>query len=124
MAVIVEIVFGAMFVVSGALKVRDTGWPVAAAALGTPSVLIPAVPLGELALGAAIISGVGGPWPAVIGCSLLVVFTVVLLRALRLESPPVCACFGQVNAQPIGVGSVVRNAALFALGVGAVLAAS
>ena len=86
--------------------------------------LIPAVPLGELALGAAIISGVGGPWPAVIGCSLLVVFTVVLLRALRLESPPVCACFGQVNAQPIGVGSVVRNAALFALGVGAVLAAS
>jgi uncharacterized membrane protein YphA (DoxX/SURF4 family) len=107
MAVIVEIVFGAMFVVSGALKVRDTGWPVAAAALGTPSVLIPAVPLGELALGAAIISGVGGPWPAVIGCSLLV-----------------CACFGQVNAQPIGVGSVVRNAALFALGVGAVLAAS
>lgn len=119
---VAEIVFGAVFVVSGALKFRDAGWPTAARALSTPELLVPWVPIVELGLGATIIAGLVSPWTVWAGVALLVAFTIVLARAVRLPDPPVCACFGAWSARPVSGRSLVRNSALIALGVVAAVA--
>ncbi|NOX29393.1 MAG: DoxX family membrane protein [Actinobacteria bacterium] len=117
MAVVLEIVFGAVFVASGFLKRNDPGWPQAALALGTPRWLVGPIPILEVVLGVAIISGVAPRFGLIGGCVVLAGFTVVLLRAIRMPEPPVCACFGQWSAKPIGTGSIVRNAVLLVVGI-------
>jgi len=123
MAVVLEIVFGAVFVASGALKRNDPGWPQAARALGTPRWLVGPIPILEVVLGAAIVSGVAPRFGLIAGCGVLAGFTVVLFRAIRMPEPPVCACFGQWSAKPIGPGSILRNAVLLAVGVAALVLA-
>ncbi len=123
MALALEIAFGAVFVASGALKRKDPGWPQAARALGTPKWLVRPMPILEVLLGVVIISGVTSRAGLVAGCVVLVVFSVVLIRAIRMPEPPVCACFGRWSAKPIGPGSILRNGVLLSVGISALVMA-
>ncbi len=118
-ALITSTVLGAVFTFSGALKLRDPGWPAAARSLGTPAWMVPLVAPLELMLGVSLIAGLGVVVGAALAVVLLVAFTVVLGRAIRSPDPPVCACFGQWTAKPVGVGSLVRNGVLIALALAA-----
>jgi uncharacterized membrane protein YphA (DoxX/SURF4 family) len=110
------ILLGAAFIAAGILKLLDPGWPEAATALGTPAFAVRLIGPLEIALGALVASGLGAPWPAVAAVGLLVAFTFTLVRALRTDDPPVCACFGGLSRRPVGRASVVRNLVLIALG--------
>lgn len=117
MGVLLEIAFGAIFVVSGALKWRDPSWPAAAQSLGTPPSLVHLVPPIELVVGGLVIAGIATPLPVLAGLALLVVFTGALVRVVRRPNPPVCACFGAWSAAPVSWRSIARNLGFVALGV-------
>jgi uncharacterized membrane protein YphA (DoxX/SURF4 family) len=114
---VAAVVLGAVFIAAGVLKLRDPGWPEAARALGTPPFAVPLIGPIEIALGALVASGLASPWPALAAVGLLAAFTVALIRALGMDDPPVCACFGGLSRRPVGAGSVVRNGVLIALGL-------
>ncbi len=124
MAALCRVVFGAVFLVSGTLKLRDPSWPRAAAGLGVPRSVVPAVAPVEIVLGAAIVAGVAPSVTVALGLLLLAGFTVVVLLALSrpVGERPRCACFGRWSARPVDCWSVVRNLAFAALGVGALIA--
>jgi len=111
------VALGVVFLVSGALKARDPSWPDAARTLGTPQFVVPLVAPLELVLGALLFVGVARRFTAVVALGLLVVFTGVLVRAIRSGNSPVCACFGSFSAKPVGRGSVFRNGGLIALAI-------
>jgi uncharacterized membrane protein YphA (DoxX/SURF4 family) len=114
---VAAILLGAVFIAAGVLELRDPGWPEAASALGTPPPVVPLVGPLEIVVGVLVASGLAAPWPALAALGLLVAFTVTLIRALRMDDPPVCACFGGFTRRPVGAGSVVRNGVLIALGL-------
>ncbi|WP_419946441.1 MauE/DoxX family redox-associated membrane protein [Candidatus Poriferisodalis sp.] len=120
---VARIVLGVLFLASGALKLRDSSWPGAALAMGTPRWSVPLVAPVEIVLGASLAAGAVRPWPAWLALGLLAAFSIALLAALRrpIAERPACACFGRWSAKPVGAGSLVRNAVLTALAVLAVL---
>jgi uncharacterized membrane protein YphA (DoxX/SURF4 family) len=103
---------GVVFLFSGALKLRDPGWPEAARSLRAPNAAIPLVAPFEIVVGATMAAGFGGPVPAVGALVMLLAFTIVLLMALRGATRPVCACFGAWSPSPISWASVGRNLVL------------
>ena len=109
------VVLGAVFLASGALKIRDPSWPEAARVLGAPSFIIPVIAPLELGLGALLVVGLARGPAAIASLGLLVAFTVMLVKAIRAGDRPVCACFGVFSARPIGIWSVVRNVVLLIL---------
>ena len=111
------ILLGAAFIVAGVLKFRDPGWPAAATALSTPAFAVPLIGPLEIVVGGLVASGLAAPWPALVALALLAAFTLTVIRALRMDDPPVCACFGALSRRPVGRGSLVRNLVLFGLGV-------
>ena len=123
MKTVAAIIVGLVFVASGALKLHDPGWPAAARALGTPRFVVPLVAPFELVLGAVLVADVGVTVAASIAAGLLVVFTVLLWRAILGGEVPACACFGALSSRPIGFGSIVRNLVLLGLAVFAAAAA-
>jgi len=115
-------VLGVAFVVAGASKIAvGAAWPAQALALGAPSVVVRPLPWIELSVGALLIVRVMVPVVASIAIALLVAFSIVIALRLREGSRPPCACFGAWSAAPIGPWHLVRNAALVALGLVAVL---
>ncbi len=114
-----RILLGVLFLVSGASKLRDVSWPGAARAMGAPAWLVPLVAPAEIAVGATLAAGALHPWPTWLALALLAAFSVALLAALRrpVNERPACACFGRWSAKPVGVGSLLRNAALAGLAV-------
>lgn len=120
---IARVALGVLFLVSGALKLRDPSWPGAARAMGAPRWSVPFVAPLEIVLGAGLAAGVAEPWPAWLALGLLAAFSVTLLRVLRqpIAERPACACFGRWSAKPVGAGSLVRNALLAGLAVLALL---
>ena len=118
-----RVVLGVAFLVSGALKLRDPSWPAAARAMGAPRRFVPLVAPVEIVSGACLAAGVLRPWPAWLALGLLVAFSAALLRVLRrpIAERPACACFGRRSAQPVGAGSLARNAALAGFAVLALL---
>ncbi len=116
---VARIVLGALFLASGALKLRDPSWPGAARAMGAPRWTVPLIAPVEIVLGAALAAGVAKPWPAWLALGLLAVFSAALVRVLRHphDERPACACFGRWSAKPVGAGSILRNGALAALAV-------
>ena len=120
---IARIALGALFLVSGALKLRDPSWPGAARAMGAPRWSVSLIAPAEIVLGAGLAAGVAEPWPAWLALVLLAAFSAALARALRrpLDERPVCACFGRWSSKPVGAGSLWRNGALAGLAVIAVV---
>lgn len=116
---VARIVVGALFLVSGALKLRDPSWPGAARAMGAPRWSVPLIAPVEIVLGAVLAAGAVRPWPAWLALGLLAAFGAALIRVLRrpIAERPVCACFGRRSARPVGVGSLLRNAVLAGLAV-------
>lgn len=123
MGTVCRIVFGAVFLVSGTLKLRDSSWRGAAAQLRVPALLIPAVAPIELVLGAGIAAGVAPEVSIGLGLGLLGIFTAVVVAALRIPAGerPRCACFGRWSARPVDGWSVARNLIFAAIGVAALV---
>ena len=113
------LVFGtsALWLAAGVLKLRrptdfkftliDFGVPVIIAA---PLAVL--LPVAELALGVAILVPATMRLAAWAMAGSLVIFSAAVLNMLRLGRRPSCGCFGDVSAEPIGAGTVVRNGAL------------
>lgn len=117
------IALGVVLLLSGALKL--TGWRLwraQARELAVPDAVVIGLPLLELVLGALLVVDVGRPVTALLAAVLLTAFTAVIVRLLLDGRRPPCACFGALSRQPIGWGSVVRNAVLIGLAVVAALA--
>ena len=117
MSIAARVVLGAVFLLSGALKLRDRSWPAAAMALGAPRQIVPFIAPTEIILGALLVAGVAMPAPSLLAELVLAIFTVAILRAMRrpLSQRPICACFGRWSARPVDSSSVVRNLILLAL---------
>jgi hypothetical protein len=115
-----RIVLALVFAAAAVLKLRDRTRVVAQMAelVGTPfapaaSVIVPAV---ELTLAIALVAFPGSAAPGLFAASVLLVFTVVLVRALVRQVP--CPCFGgAATSTPVGPAAVVRNGVLLALAV-------
>ncbi|MFN2503919.1 MAG: MauE/DoxX family redox-associated membrane protein [Acidimicrobiales bacterium] len=85
--------------------------------LPAPGVLSRAVPVVELAVAALLVAlpAVGG----VVALALLVVFSVVLARAVRAGVSTGCTCFGAVSSEPVSSVDLQRNLLLAGLALGA-----
>lgn len=121
---IASIAIGAMFIVSGGLKLAGRNdWMRQSADLDVPRPLAVIVPWYELVLGAVLLTGVARPWPAVVALLTLVVFTWFLARRMLDGTRPPCACFGSRSTRPLGRRHLARNGLLIlvaALGIFAV----
>ena len=116
MIVVVSLLLGAVFLVSGILKVAGPReWLTESAALGVPRAVAVVVPVVELLIGALLIAQLARRLVAVAAALLLIAFTTLLVVRLRQGRRPPCACFGALSTKPIGWGNVVRNAAFLAL---------
>jgi uncharacterized membrane protein YphA (DoxX/SURF4 family) len=121
--VIANVLLGAAFLWAGALKfVQGPSWSKQAADMGVHRPLALAVPYVEVLVGAGLISQLLTPWPAVVALVLLLSYTVLILVRLADGSRPPCACFGSRSMRPLGAYHVLRNMALIAVAVVAVVA--
>jgi uncharacterized membrane protein YphA (DoxX/SURF4 family) len=119
---IARVLLGLAILVAAIAKIASgQRWVDQASALGVTRSLAVVLPWFELAVGAAVVTGVAEPWPAAIAVGLLVVFTAwIVIHLVRGEHPP-CACFGSFSSAPLSWWHAARNVALIALGVAAVL---
>lgn len=122
--VIASLAIGAMFVVSGGLKLAGRNdWMRQSADLDVPPWLAKIVPWYELVLGAVLLSGLARPWPAIVAALTLVVFTWFLARRMLDGTRPPCACFGSRSTRPLGRRHLVRNAGLILVAAVGIFAA-
>jgi uncharacterized membrane protein YphA (DoxX/SURF4 family) len=113
---VARVVLGVVFLVSGVAKVAaGRRWAAQASELGVPAAVAGGLPWGEVALGAALVSGLTAPWPAVLAVVVLAAFTVWIVVSLARGEHPPCACFGALSVAPLSWRHVVRNVALLAL---------
>jgi methylamine dehydrogenase accessory protein MauD len=73
------------------------------------------LPLTELAIAASLLFVGAVRWGGLAAVFLLVVFCVVIVRALVRGDAPDCNCFGSLGSAPVGRGTLVRNGVLLAL---------
>lgn len=115
-----------VFAVSALAKLSDrSATAIAARSLGVPERLSGPVsrllPAAELGIAGALVVGLFVAPIRRLGAAgaiaLLGMFTMAMIRTLRRGNAPLCLCFGSLGARPIGTESVIRNAALVALGV-------
>jgi uncharacterized membrane protein YphA (DoxX/SURF4 family) len=112
------LVLGAVFLVSGIMKVASPAlWRSQSADLGVPGVLAAIVPFVELAVGALLVAQIARRPVAIIAGVMLLAFTALLVLRLSQGRRPPCACFGTWSTKPIGWTDVVRNAAFLAVAV-------
>lgn len=116
MIVVVSVLLGAVFVISGVMKVASPRqWTAQSAGLGVPSVVAAVVPFVELAVGALLVAQIARRAVAGVAGALLIAFTALLVVRLSQGRRPPCACFGAWSSKPIGWSNVARNAAFLAL---------
>ena len=117
-AVVASVLLGVAFLVAGGSKIAaGPQWPVQAAGLGAPRIVVPFLPWVELAIGALLVVQVARPVPAMAALALLLAFTGLIARRLAEGRRPPCACFGAWSAKPLGPGHLARNGALIVLAV-------
>ncbi len=118
--ILAAVLVGLTLVAAGVLKLLEgPGWTKQAADMGVPREVALMVPFVEIVIGAPLVAQLFTPWPAVAALGLLTIFTGVILRRVLDGSRPPCACFGSKSKRPLGMYHVLRNLALVA---GAVLA--
>ena len=116
-----RIVLGVALLAAGVAKIgQGRAWAAQAAANRIPLIVARGVPWLELATGAAVVSGIVSPWPAVVGVVLIAAFTAWIVAQLAAGRHPPCACFGALSAQPLSWWHPARNAVLIALGLVAI----
>jgi hypothetical protein len=109
------VVAGGTLIVAGVLKLSSVEWPADAASLGVGIRIARPVPFVEIALGAMVAMRLATPWTSIAMIALVVGFSLVIVRAMRSEVPPVCACFGSFDRRPVGFAHLARNGLLVAL---------
>lgn len=119
------LVLAAVFVWAAAAKLARpdrTGAGFAALGLGNQRWLVWGVPVAEVTTAVLLVAvpAAGGA----IAFVLLVAFSAVIARALGRGATAPCSCFGAVSGRPISRGDLLRNAALAALAIVALVAAS
>ncbi len=109
-----------VFLVSGLAKLADlTGSQKAMKDFGLPKVL--AAPLGlllpfvELAVAVVLLPAASAWWGAIGALALLLIFIGSISYNLAQGRNPDCHCFGQLQSEPIGWPTVVRNVILAAI---------
>ena len=118
MAAGARIVLAITFAFSAFAKLRS--WrtlPADVRAFGIPAKAAGAVaialPITELGVATLLIARWSAVWPAWVALALLVLFTVLLVRAAAAHTP--CPCFGSAHDVPAGPAAVVRNGVLLAV---------
>jgi len=111
--VVASVLLGAVFVVSGVVKLSaPRQWRTQAADLGVPGAIAAVLPIVELVVGALLIAQLARRVAAIVAAVLLLAFTALLVMRLAQGRRPPCACFGALSSKPIGWGNIVRNAVL------------
>ena len=120
---VAAVALGLSFLLAGGSKLAaGQAWPSQAKGMGAPAWVVPVLPWGELALGAALVTLLVRRPAAAVAIVLLVAFTTLIVLRLREGRHPPCACFGAWSAKPLGPGHVVRNVVLLAIAVVALAA--
>jgi uncharacterized membrane protein YphA (DoxX/SURF4 family) len=115
---IAAVVLGVVFVIAGATKVAlGAAWPAQARAMGAPMPVATFVPAVELVVGAALVTRLAMPLPALVAIGLLIAFSVLIARQLVDGRHPPCACFGAWSHRPLGGGHLARNGLLLVVAV-------
>lgn len=117
-----RLLLGGVFATAGVAKLRDLpGSRRAVEDFGLPA---PAarwagvlLPVAELAVAASLLIPASARWGAVAAAILLGVFVVAIALALRQGRAPDCHCFGQLHSEPVGRGTLARNAVLIAASI-------
>jgi uncharacterized membrane protein YphA (DoxX/SURF4 family) len=118
--VVVSVLLGAVFVVSGVTKLASPQqWRTQSAGLGVPHTVAIVVPALELVVGASLVAQLARRVAAVVAIVMLLAFTTLLVVRLKQGRRPPCACFGALTTKPIGWSDVVRNIVFIALAVAA-----
>jgi uncharacterized membrane protein YphA (DoxX/SURF4 family) len=119
--VVASALLGAVFVVSGVMKIAaPRQWRLQAGELGVPAPIAAVVPFVELPVGALLVAQVARRPIAAIAAVLLLAFTALLALRLSQGRRPPCACFGAWSTKPISWLDVVRNAVFLALAIAVV----
>ena len=129
LAVVARMVLVAVFAVSGIAKLLDReGTRRAVEGFGLPGSLVgpiaSALPLGEIAIAAALIPGTSARAGAGAAVALLAAFMIGISINLAQGRRPDCHCFGQLHSAPVGPATLARNvflaaaAAMVAFGAG------
>jgi hypothetical protein len=114
--VVASVLLGAVFVISGVLKLSAPAlWRTQSADLGVPGVVAAVLPIVEVVIGALLIAQLARRAAAIVAGVLLLCFTVLLVVRLMQGRRPPCACFGALSAKPISWANVGRNAVLVVL---------
>lgn len=115
-----------VFGFAAAAKLRDhQSSALGATELGVPPRFVPVVswlvPVLELVIAVSLLipttAAIGGG----LGLTLLLAFTIAILRVRRTGRVPLCFCFGNTRAKPAGTEAIVRNVMLAVLCVVVVL---
>jgi uncharacterized membrane protein YphA (DoxX/SURF4 family) len=117
-----RLVLVAVFATAGITKLVDLSASRRAVAdFGIPTAWVRstslALPLIELAIAFALLPSVSAPYAAIAAASLFLVFIAAILSNLARGHSPDCHCLGQLYSEPVGPGTVVRNAALGVIAV-------
>src|SRR5215203_3550116 len=115
-----RVLLTSVFVAAGVSKLTDrVGSRQAIVDFGLPSSLATPLglllPLGELAVAAALIPIATAWWGALGALALLLVFIVGIGLNLARGHKPDCHCFGQLHSAPAGWKTLARNGALATL---------
>ncbi len=120
-----RIILAGIFALAALGKLRDlTGAREGVAALASTSVavLTPALPAAELAVAVGLLVPRTSGLAAALAIVLLLIFSALMMRALRRGEAPVCHCFGSRTDQTVSVSMIARNSAFIALAIVAVVA--
>ena len=118
LSVLASITLGCFMCAAGAAKViMGSRWPVEAASMGAPRLIVPILPWIEILSGALLVAQWQRQLMAVVVGVMLMGFTFVIISQLARGRHPQCACFGSWSTRPLGWRHVVRNAALLVLAI-------
>lgn len=116
--IVTSIALGGVMCFAGGSKLRmGRGWREQAKGMGAPIWTAPFVPWVEIVLGALLVAQMLTALVSFLTVVLLAAFTWLIVKNLRADKHPMCACFGAWSAAPLGRAHVVRNGALIAVGV-------
>ena len=117
---LVRLLLAGVFVVAGLTKLVDlAGSRQAMRGFGLPEPLAKpaglALPIAELVVAVLLIPTATAAWGGLGALVLLLVFVAGIGYNLARGRKPDCHCFGQLHSEPIGQGTLIRNAVLAAL---------
>ncbi|MES2116133.1 MAG: MauE/DoxX family redox-associated membrane protein [Pseudomonadota bacterium] len=124
---VLRLLLAGVFLMAAASKLlHREGQVQTLAEFGVPAALQPPLaclmPVCELAIGLTLTLATSTWWSAIAGAALLTLYTSILAYKLRQGQRPICNCFGQQVASPIGAATLLRNGVLLAMAGGLIYA--